>query len=91
MSGKAISSRHFEPIGTQTAQLLVEGRYNDILEADLHYISVKKDLSNIAEAVRQFNDQPYREQVSTAAYEHVMSHHTLGHRVAALVKTIWGV
>ena len=31
ISGKAISSRHFEPIGTKTCQILIEGHYNGIL------------------------------------------------------------
>ena len=37
---KCISSRHFEAAATGTCQLLVEGRYNDILIAGEHYIPV---------------------------------------------------
>ena len=38
LNGKAISSRHLEPIGTRTCQVLIEGFYNGILEADVHYL-----------------------------------------------------
>src|SRR5439155_12294042 len=39
MSGKAISSRHLEAVGTKTCQLLVRGSYNGILHAGEHYIA----------------------------------------------------
>jgi hypothetical protein len=91
MSGKAISSRHFEPIGTQTCQILVEGRYNDILVADKHYIALKKDYSNIAEAVERFKDEVYRLKMANEAYEYVIDAHTYHHRVQAILKQIWGV
>ena len=34
VNGKIISARHFEPYGTKTCQILLEGRYNDILKQD---------------------------------------------------------
>ena len=88
LNGKAVSSRHFEPIGTRTCQLLIEGRYNDILEADRHYIAVKPDLSNIGEAIDRFKDPAYRRGITTAVYEHVMSRHTYDHRIAEFVDTV---
>ncbi len=90
LDGKAISSRHFEPIGTKTCQVLIEGRYNGILEADRHYIAVKRDLSNIHDAIRRFKDPSYRSGIVTAAYEHVMNGHTYAHRVAQFVDAIYG-
>ncbi len=88
VSGKSISSRHFEPIGTKTCQLLLEGDYNGILKADEHYISVKKDLSNIEDAIQQFKDECYRQKMVEQTYEYVMSEHTYQHRVKALLKEI---
>jgi len=88
ISGKAISSRHFEPIGTKTCQLLLEGSYNGILTADEHFISIKKDFSNVEEAVRQFTDVDYRTTLVNRAYEYVMEEHTYHHRVGSLLKTI---
>ena len=45
VSGKSVSSRHFEPIGTKTCQILVEGEYNGVLRPGEHYIPVNRDLS----------------------------------------------
>lgn len=86
ISGKAISSRHFEPIGTKTCQILLEGHYNGILKPDEHYISVKKDYSNFGEAVERFKDDTYRNKITEQAYQLVMSEHTYKHRVDALLK-----
>jgi spore maturation protein CgeB len=90
VSGKAISSRHFEPIGTMTCQVLVEGHYNGILEAGRHYIPVKRDLSDIDEAIRQFKDVDHRSRIAGEAYEHVLSAHTHAHRVERLLAAIDG-
>ena len=87
-SGKTISARHFEPIGTKTCQILLEGDYQGMLKADEHYISVKKDLSNIDEAVRQFKDVDYRQAIVECAYEHVMQQHTYHHRVQTLLQAL---
>jgi hypothetical protein len=88
ISGKCISSRHFEPIGTKTCQILFEGHYNGILKADEHYICVKKDLSNIDDAVQQFKDEAHRTEMVERTYEYVMDQHTYQHRIKALLKTI---
>jgi hypothetical protein len=90
LNGKAVSSRHFEPIGTKTCQLLVEGSYNGILEADRHYIAVRRDLSNIDDAIARFKDPACRREIATSAYEHVLSAHTYRHRVQTLVSSIFG-
>jgi hypothetical protein len=79
--GKAISSRHFDAIGTRTCQIMLEGRFNDILTANEHYIAVAPDFANIDDAVTQFKDSSLREQIAATAYEHVMSGHTYAHRV----------
>ncbi len=91
ISGKAISSRHFEPIGTKTCQLLLEGRYNDLLEPGVHYLSVKPDLSNLPEVIIEFKDEGRRKQIAEQAHEHVMSHHTYRHRVRSLIKAIFEI
>lgn len=88
LSGKSISSRHFEPIGTKTCQILMEGHYNGILQPDRHYIPVRKDLSNIEEAIRKFKDQGLRETIVRETYEYVMDQHTYAHRVQSLLDRI---
>ena len=87
-SGKSISSRHFEPIGTKTCQILLEGNYNGIFQSDVDYISLKKDLSNIHEAIDMFRDTAYRKEMADRAYEYAMSEHTYGHRVKGLMKAV---
>lgn len=87
-SGKSISSRHFEPIGTKTCQILLEGNYNGILRPNVDYISVKKDLSNIHEAVEMFKDPDYMKAMVERAYKYAMSEHTYRHRVEGLLKTV---
>lgn len=77
---KAISSRHFDAIGKTTCQIMLEGRYNDILVAGEHYIPVKADFSNIADAMRQFQDQSLTEAMTKATYDYVMASHTYTHR-----------
>jgi hypothetical protein len=90
LNGKAISSRHFEPIGTKTCQVLIEGSFNGILKPDVHYIAVKKDLSNIEDAIQRLKHPAHREAIADAAYEHVVSGHTYDHRVAHLVDVAFG-
>lgn len=88
VSGKAISSRHFEPAGTLTCQLLLEGEYNGILRPDEHYISIKKDLSNIHDAADRFQDHTYRDQMVRHTYEYVMDQHTYSRRVGSILRTV---
>ncbi len=89
VSGKSISSRHFEPIGTKTCQILLEGEYNGILKAGEHYIAVKRDLCNLDEAVREFKDEGRRIEITERAYDYVMSSHTYERRVAGMLSVIF--
>jgi hypothetical protein len=82
--GKAISSRHFDAVGTQTCQVMLRGRYSDILNADEHYVAVDPDLANADDAVRRLKDPLEWRAIVTRAYDHVMSAHTYAHRAAAV-------
>ncbi len=88
VSGKSISSRHFEPVGTKTCQILLEGYYNGVLQPNLHYIPVKKDLSDIDAALERFRDEALRARIVEGAYEHVLAHHTYAHRVERLLAAV---
>jgi hypothetical protein len=90
VSGKAISSRHFEPIGTKTCQILLEGDYNGILQPDRDYICLKKDYSNIDEVVRRFRDDGYRADLVNRALDHILSEHTYARRVAGVLHEVLG-
>lgn len=88
VNGKAISSRHFEPIGTKTCQILLEGKYNDILESDVHYISLNKDYSNIDSVMDKFGDKDFTRKMTDNAHEYVMDSHTYDHRILDVWKEV---
>lgn len=88
VSGKCISSRHFDAIGAKTCQILLEGRYNDILVPGKHYIAVRADLSNLDEVLDSLLDETRRREIVERAYAHVMAHHTLDRRVADLLAAL---
>jgi len=86
---KCISSRHFDAIGTRTVQILLEGRYNDVLIPKEHYICLKRDYSNFDEVISSFLDVKERNRIAESAYQHVMDGHTYGHRIQQLVSMIF--
>jgi hypothetical protein len=85
---KCISSRHFEAAATGTCQILMRGRYNDILEADRHYIPLAPDLADVKTAIERFRDLVERQRIADAAYELVQERHTYRDRLATLYQTV---
>jgi spore maturation protein CgeB len=85
---KCISSRHFDAAGTGTCQILLRGRYNDILTADEHYIALDPDLANRGEVITRFRDPNERRRIAEAAYALVKERHTYRDRVAAIHRTV---
>lgn len=81
---KAISSRHFDAIGTHTCQILLEGRYNDILRPGEHYLSLAANFGNLSAVMEEFQDPKRRNAIARAAHELAMEAHTHRHRVAAI-------
>jgi len=53
---RMISPRVFEAAAFKTGLILFEGKYNEILVPDTHYISLKKDFSNFSEVLKKMND-----------------------------------
>jgi hypothetical protein len=43
----AVSPRHLEACATRTVQILVEGSYSGVLQPGVHYLELKRDLSNL--------------------------------------------
>lgn len=66
---RALSSRIVEAAGTKTAQILIEGEYGGFFEPDVHYIPVRKDLTDVDEAIAKFVDGEVRRRVRDAAYD----------------------
>jgi hypothetical protein len=67
----AIGPRHLEAVITKTAQVLVEGRYSGVLEPERHYIPVRRDFSNLAEALERLQDVDAVEAMAERAYQDV--------------------
>lgn len=82
--GKCISSRHFDAIGTKTCQIMVRGRFNDILQPGEHYIAVDESLSDLDNAIECFRDTTLRRKIADQAYAYVMAEHTYAHRARAV-------
>lgn len=84
----ALSSRHFEAMGTRTALLLLEGRYDGILEPGRHYVPVRRDLTNLADVAAAVRDTRRLEAMTEAAHALALDAHTYAHRVRALAAAV---
>ena len=69
----ALSPRHLEACATRTAQVLVEGEYNGVLEAGTHYLPVRPDLSNLADVCRAMQDDDLRATLADRAYRDIVA------------------
>jgi hypothetical protein len=67
----AVSPRHFEAVITGTAQILVEGRYDGIFEADRHYLPLRRDFSNLDEVLERSKDVDLLQDLADRAYEEI--------------------
>lgn len=85
---KAISSRHFDAIGTKTCQIMFKGEFNGILQADRHYLALERDFSNIDDVMKRFLDTGYRREMVERTYEYVMSEHTYRNRLNTIRKLL---
>jgi len=74
---RILSSRNVEAAGTRTVQLLLEGEYGGYFEAGKHYIGVRRDFSNVEEAIRQLKDPVLCEEITDRAYQVIRDHLTV--------------
>ena len=63
----------FEAAQTKTAQLLVEGAYDGILEPETHYFPLRGDLSNLREALERIRDPGETEAMAERAWEDLIA------------------
>jgi len=66
---RILSSRNVEAAATRTVQLLLEGEYGGYFQPGIHYIPVRRDYSNVDEAIRMFRDSVLCDQISDQAYQ----------------------
>lgn len=64
---RTISPRHFEAAAFGVCQILFEGRYSGAMEPDTHFLSLRKDFSNLDEVIARFKDPAERERVTANA------------------------
>lgn len=69
----AISPRLFEAAQTKTCQLLVEGAYDGILEPETHYIPLRRDFSNLPEALERIGDPAETEAMAERAWDDLIA------------------
>ena len=81
---KAISSRHFDAIGAKTCQLMLRGRYNDILHPDVYYIAIDRDFCATSTIPCDASETLANASKSSMYVHHVLSTHTYAHRAAEL-------
>jgi hypothetical protein len=67
-----ISPKMFEAIALKTALVLFEGAYSGILKPDLHYISLKKDFSNLDQVLAKLDDISYLEHLTETAFSDII-------------------
>jgi hypothetical protein len=88
VSGKAISSRHFEAIGTKTVQIMFPGRFNDILRAGEHYLALDRSFGNLHDVCAALRDPVALARITDAAHEYALSGHTYAHRVRSVLAAV---
>ncbi len=64
---RTISPRQFEAAAFGVGQVLYEGSYSGLLEPMRHYIPLKKDLSNAAEAIERIRDASLLQELTRNA------------------------
>src|SRR5262249_8239560 len=67
-----ISPRVFESAAVGNTLVMHEGKYDDVLQSDFHYIPVKKDYSNVEEVVEKMRDLPLCERLASNLHNDVV-------------------
>jgi hypothetical protein len=66
VSGRVLSGRVVEAAATGTAQILVEGSYGGYFEPDVHYVPVRRDLTDVPAALDRLRSDEIHEMVAAA-------------------------
>lgn len=73
VSMNQVSPKIFEAIRLRTALVLFEGNYSGVVQPDVHFISLKKDFSNVDEVLAKLQDDDYLNAMTNRAYMDVVS------------------
>lgn len=88
VSGKCISSRHFDAIGCRSVQIMFEGEFNGILRAGEHYLALAPDFSNLDNVLEQLRDVEQMQRMADQVLEYVMAEHSYAVRMRQLVGAV---
>ena len=67
-----ISPRHLDACLTKTCQLLVKGKYNNILKPWKHYIPINKNMTNLSHVMKILNDDKKVNKIIHNAYKDII-------------------
>jgi hypothetical protein len=70
---RTITPRNFEAAAFRVCQILFEGRYSGALEPMAHYIPLRKDFSNVGEAIERFKDPALRAELTENAHRDLIA------------------
>ena len=70
---RTISPRLFEAAAMRVCQILFEGDYQGVLRPFEHYIPLKKDFSNLEQALGTFRDPDARLRIAESAHQHLIA------------------
>lgn len=68
----AVSPRHFEAAACKTLQIMYEGDFQNIFLPHKHYFPLKRDYSNVDEAIDFILDERQRKEMVECAYEEII-------------------
>ena len=66
----------------------MEGKYNNILVPNVHYIELKKDYSNFREVVEKIKDKKFLSRITKRAHDFVLENHLYEHRINTILDEI---
>ncbi len=87
-SGRIAAPRNFEALGTQTVQVLLPGRYNDVLQPGVHYLELQRDFSNLDDVLTTLADHAACQRMVENAYMDALAHHTYEKRIDQLLAAL---
>ena len=69
---EVISPKMFEAIMLGTVLVMYEGNYSNIFLSNIHYISLKRDHSNIEEVILKIKDDEYLQNMANRTYKDIV-------------------
>lgn len=85
----AISPRVFEAAATRTPMIMFPGEYSGVCKADIHYIKLEKDFSNIEEVLSKLKDDEFLENLANRTYEDLIGSGLYSqHQFSSLVEQV---